>query len=452
MTKRRMLVLGSLLGMVFFVSGSACALSLSNNIEQYNLPEKWSSHWQYAKKITIRETINPPRKLVPIDIQLLFPYEHITNPANEIRVITFNEQNEEWIEIPSQVYNISEYTQVRENISIATKSCRISFIARLQGKTTKEYFILYGNPKAVAPQYKTDLSLKKTKDEFSVDNLYMRCTFDLKSGQIFEIFVKMGVNETINHIFNGRQEVVHWNPDVKSPGRGWGSTRHWNPPPQLSIISGPVFVEISRSGAIPGYPEIVASVTYRIYSESPYIESMTTLEVIKDIPVTALRNDEMVFSPGLFTHVAWKKFNGNINEKLLCSKPIGPFGNIARLAQEQPWISFFNPHRRAAIGSIRLSYAVFLRGGGTPPISYSGTYIYSSPSYIYWVRGLVYPHAAGYTTAPIILPKGSIYHERNAYLIYLLSNESQHNRFCNIESYANELINPVFIEWDIKVQ
>ena len=257
----------------------------------------------------------------------------------------------------------------------------------------------------------------------------------------------MGLNEKINHTApSGKKQVVHWNPGCFTPGRQWSHTFIWEPPPESSVTVGPIFVEVKRSGELPWIPEVSVSVTYRIYSENPYIEESSLIEIGKDLYVLALRNDEFVFSHGRFSHVAWSEPDGTVREKPLSSPPVGPHDNVLRLSAAERWISFFSPNSPTGIGTIRLFYGNFLRGGGRPTTCYEGTYIYNSPpNYIYWVRGLVYPFGSVHERDAVLVPEGNLYAEKNAYIVYRVG-EGEKTRFAEIERYAKGLNSPVFVE------
>lgn len=414
---------------------------LAAEAELSPLPEKWAA-WKHSRTIVVRNRAGCERVSAPVDVCLGFPYEEIGDPANEIRVVTIDEKNQ-WKEIPCQVYNVSAF----EKKGQTNKSCNISFLADLPAKGKRTYRLLYGNPQASLPQYHTDLEVKGKGMGLKIENSCLVCELHKICGQIVEITAKMGLNEEISHIApSGEKRVIHWNPDCFVPGRQWSHTFDWDSPPESSVTVGPIFAEMRRSGGLPWIPEASVSVTYRIYSQNPYIEESSIIEIKEDLYALALRNDELVFSAGRFSHVAWSESDGTVHELPLSLPLVGTHGEVLRLSAAEPWISFFNLNSPTGIGTIRLSYGNFLQGGGQATICEEGTYIYNSaPAYIYWVRGVVYPSGFMHRRGAVLLRKGSLYVEKNAYIVYRVG-KNDNNRFAEIERYAKELNSPLLVE------
>ena len=109
------------------------------------------------------------------------------------------------------------------------------------------------------------------------------------------------------------------------------------------------------------------------------------------------------------------------------------------------WISFFSPNSPTGIGTIRLFYGNFLRGGGQATTCYEGTYVYNSPpNHVYWVRGLVYPFGSVHGLDAVLVQEGNLYAEKNAYVIYRVGKKKE-NRFVEMEHYAKRRNSPPLV-------
>ena len=172
---------------------------------------------------------------------------------------------------------------------------------------------------------------------------------------------------------------MHWNPCVFVPARGWMHSFAWDPPEKYEIETGPIFTEIRRSGPFPLIPEVHLGVTYRIFTNRAYVESGTTVQVRDDIGVVAIRNDQLIFRNGTFTHVGWDENGRPVTKSLDAYKSVNRHGDILRLADTVPWVTFYNPTtgwapQRCVTLSPRSARKALRRFSSTmPPISPTAT-------------------------------------------------------------------------------
>jgi hypothetical protein len=305
----------------------------------------------------------------------------------------------------------------------------ITFFDEAPGAGDAEYELLYGNPDAEPPSFKTDLQVTGTKPAWTVENNVMIVQFhgrnkslpentNKDSGQISRVTLKKRPDTPVST----SEGVLHWNPGIFVPIRGWIHSFAWDPPEVCEITRGPLFVEIRRSGIFPGIPEARLSITYRVFSNRSYIESGTVIEIADDIGVVALRNDEMIFSEGFFSHVGWNRNGIPIVKRLDEYSPVNQHGDILRFRDDTPFITLFNPEKGIGAATVRVEYANIGPGGAPPTLFDNATYV-SNGHLQYWFRPLIYFHIDWDRKQLITVPRGSVYSERNLYFFYQAGKE-----------------------------
>jgi len=371
---------------------------------------KWDN-WKYRLPIKLTHRSGKTSGIVPVDVTFSMFAEQCPNPEREIRLIIKTPNGEK--EIPFQLSMLSRWTKDTDGSkSRATLNGTITFFDDAQGDSDAEYFLLYGNPKAAAPSYPSDLKVSGDGPSWTVEN--SRITVKLHtSGQIASVTLKAKPEVPITP----QTGIMHWNPGVYIPTRYWAHSFAWDPPEVCEVEKGPLFVEIRRSGIFPDIPEIHLSVIYRIFTGRTYVESGTVMKVQDDIGVVALRNDELVFDSGFFTHAAWSKNNMTIKKQLKDYEPVNRHGDILRIPDTTSFVTLFNPSRGIGAASIRAAYSNIGPAGKTPVLFDNATYI-TNGKLQYWFRPLVYFHVEWSRQQLITVPKGSVYTERNLYLFY----------------------------------
>ncbi|MCE5251786.1 hypothetical protein LLG96_16375 [bacterium] len=384
--------------------------------------QTWNA-WKFRMPITLTGRDTETAGLVPVDVTFSLYAHQCTSPEKEIRLILMTKEGEK--EIPFQLSGLSTWTKDTDGRrSSPTVNGMITFFDEKNGADDAEYALLYGNPDAKTPDYPTDLKITGKKPAWTVENSAMTVQFhgrnqslpentNKDSGQISRVTLKKHSEIP----FATSEGVLHWNPGIFVPSRGWIHSFAWDPPEKCEITQGPLFVEIRRSGIFPGIPEARLSITYRIFTNRSYVESGTVVEILDDIGVVALRNDEMIFPKGFFSHVAWESNRTPVVKRLDEFTPVNQHGDILRLRDDTPFVTFFSPDKSIGAASVREEYATIGPGGAPPTLFDNATYV-SNGDLQYWFRPLVYFHIDWDRKQLITVPKGSVYSERNIYFFY----------------------------------
>jgi|Deesub1362B_J571_1020462.scaffolds.fasta_scaffold00001_61 hypothetical protein len=248
-----------------------------------------------------------------------------------------------------------------------------------------------------------------------VRNKYLSLEFHPQSGQLntFE-----DLKQKIR-LFN-KVGVLHWNPGVHIPGIAWDHSFNWNPPPSFKELVGRYLYISTRRGRLQRIKDVRLEVRYILETGTPYFISETLLTVKKDLGVSAIRNDEMVFYHELFDTLIYKDKQGRVVKKTLQPNPSFPDGLVYVAPDDVDWVGLVNSQQRFGFFSLRLAYAhpsLDLAGSW---LNKPGTYFYAPANgkYVYWVRPLLYTWSE-YPTRNLLtyVPAGSQFYEKNAYLI-----------------------------------
>jgi len=410
----------------------------------------WDARWKNYRPIVLREKDGLKRELEPVDVSFAVPwFDRPTTDdlAREIRVMEVNTRTGACTEIPSQTYAVTPLAAKGDGAGEAGVRCNVAFLATVPANATKVYLAFYGNPKAAAPKYKTDLRVSGAGAGQVWENAHARYSFDAKSGQLIEVFMK-GVEKTFCHGRKGGSTAMHWNPDCYSRPRPWAYTHKWNIPESGNIreIRGPIFCQTTRWGALEAnMPEVESWVTYRLYAGNPELHMSSLMEVVQDIECTAIRNDEIVLNATDVTHYAFKDTNGKVTEapkgtsEKIDRKLVGP------LDLDLPWVCLYDRKDRCGLGSVHVSQDFGHRYGKLAATDKAGIYFHLNEAGIcYWFRAYVMelwkPHDA-------VLEKGAFYSETNAYLPFKLNAGSDPLK--GFSERAERLLHPLMTsaEW-----
>jgi len=372
---------------------------------------KWDA-WKYRMPIVLTRRDARTAGLIPVDVTFSLFADRCKAPEREIRLVLETPEGEK--EVPFQLSRLTRWTKDTDGEkSLPTLNGMITFFDTAPGGGDARYFLLYGNPSAEAPEYPTDLKVTGEGPAWTIENGGMTVRLH-KSGQISSVTLKSNPDTPIAP----QTERMHWNPGVYVPTRHWAHAFDWDPPEKYELEKGPLFVEIRRSGVFPKIRDVHLSITYRIFAGRTFIESGTVLRVLDDIGVVALRNDELVFDEGFFTHAAWGNPDGPAKIIRLDEyEPVNTHGDILRLPDTTPFVTLFDPAKGVGAASVRMELSKIDPGGGPPVLFDNSTYI-ANGHYQYWFRPLVYFHVGWDRKQLITVPEGSIYSERNLYLFY----------------------------------
>lgn len=368
--------------------------------------------WKYRMplKLTHRSVRTIPE--IPVDATFSLFADQCADPEREIRLILAEGGTEK--EIPFQLSHLSRWTRNTDGEkSLPTLNGVITFFDAASGDGTAEYFILYGNPGATKPSYPTDIRISGERPAWTIDNGVMTVRLHT-SGQFASVRLK---NNPTTPIETTQTGIMHWNPGVYIPTVHWAHAFDWNPPEVCEIEEGPLFVEIRRSGVFPKIPSVHLSITYRIFGGETYIESSTALRVIEDTGVVALRNDELVFDKGFFSHVAWNDGRETTIRRLDSYTPVNRHGDILRLADTTPFITLFDPVRGVGAATIRKRLSDIGPGAEKAVLFDNASYV-TNGDMQYWFRPRVYFHVDWDRKQLITVPAGSVYSEENLYYFY----------------------------------
>ncbi|MCX6560131.1 MAG: hypothetical protein NTZ26_06395 [Candidatus Aminicenantes bacterium] len=239
--------------------------------------------------------------------------------------------------------------------------------------------------------------------------------FSPQSGQILTIEDPMAGVKLYN-----KAGVIHWNPDVFTPGIAWDHSFDWNPPQSFAEKNGPLVYLNARKGPMPHIKDVFLEVKYTLAQGAPYFIAETRTRVDKDLGVIALRNDEMVLFKELFDTIVYEDANKILVKKPLRELPDKPFGLAHIAPTDLDWVGLVNDKAGYGFFCLRLETSVSnLEAGGGLPLK-AGTYFYapSDGDYVYWVRPWLYTWGEFATSTTLTaLPAGSLFYEKNAYLI-----------------------------------
>ena len=146
-----------------------------------------------------------------------------------------------------------------------------------------------------------------------------------------------------------------------------------------------------------------------------------------------LRNDEMTMD-SLFTHVNYMHPDGKTGTVALYNNQELQELEQDPIHDDAAWLFFYNDDLNYGFGSIRIDYDNTNIHGEPSPLYKQHTKITpSSGNGRYWNRRLVHD----YNT---LIPEGSRYTEKNAYLVFKAHPEDPSRE---IEEYRKRLMNPL---------
>ncbi len=393
---------------------------------------KWSA-WKYRMPVKLTHRDPQTADLAPVDVTFSLFADQCRRPEREIRLILKTGNTEK--EIPFQLSKLRAWTQdIDGERSRPTLNGMITFFDEAAGSADAEYFILHGNPDAEAPSYPTDLKVSGTGPAWTVENSVMKVELH-SSGQLSAVTLADNPGTPVAP----ETDIIHWNPGVFIPTRYWAHSFAWDPPEYFKVTGqGPIFVEIERSGIFPRIPEVHLSITYRFFAGRSYVESGTVMRVRDDVGVVALRNDELVFNPGFFTHVGWEKDGGPFVSRLSEYEPVNRHGDILRLSDTVPYVTLLNPSTGIGAATVRVDYANIGPKGGPPRLFDNATYV-ANGDLQYWFRPLIYFHVDWDRKQLITVNQGSVYSERNLYYFYTAASNGSID---NVAALSRAVRNP----------
>ena len=275
-------------------------------------------------------------------------------------------------------------------------------------------------------------NIRISDDGSSLENQTYKATFsmedDPRGGQINGIFLKNFSNKMLKrgHI------AMHWAPNFsKTDGDGYFNMEDFPPSSENTIETGLYQIMKTRSGRTDTIPEIYVKGKYTFLAGLPYFIFESTMTMEEEVSLKLLRNDEMTMD-SLFTHVAYQKEDGTLSSLQLYDAELDSLENN-HIPDDSGFVAFYNTDYGYGLASIRLEYDNTNSDGNPSPLFNPHTKISRSQGNgRYWNRVLI----DSATTAP----KGSRYHEKNAYLVFEVDQAVPEKQ---IQYYAERLKHPL---------
>ena len=256
---------------------------------------------------------------------------------------------------------------------------------------------------------------------------------DTRGGQVLNLELK-GFNNQLLH--RNHRTPIHWAPNFsKSDSDRYYTMESLSPSSKNRIEGyGPYIITKTRAGETDSVPEIHVEGKYTFYAGLPYFEFSSTMTVTQDVELSLLRNDEMTMD-SLFTHIIFAKPDNSIINLSLYDEELDVLEK-EHITDDTPWLAFYNKDKGYGFGSIRLEYDNTNLDGNASPLHKPYTKISKSVGNgRYWNRILV-------ADTILAIPKGSRYHEKNAYFIFNADSEKPEDE---VLYYSERLNHPLVV-------
>ena len=426
----------------FFLTFAFASAAIAGPLAAQTDP--WQA-WKHRLPIVLTQRDASTAGLLPVDVTFSMFASEIGDPAKEIRLVLKTPAGEK--EVPFQLSRLVKWERDTDGVkSLPTVSGMVTFFDTAQGSGPAEYALLYGNPAAQAPVYPTDLRVSGTSPAWVIENSRMVVRLhgrnpnngdvtkavrpitaggwkvqpahgtNFDSGQLARVDLKARPNWPLAP-YSG---VMHWEPGIFIPVRGWLHVFEWDPPPVCEIEQGPLFVEVRRSGPFPRVPEVKASVVYRIFTNRAYVESGTRIDVLEPVGVVSIRNNDMVFDNLTFSHMVFPLDGQPVIRDLEDYPRVSPNGDVLRIDDDIPYFALLNPAEKIGVGTIKDMYAN-VGPDGEPPVLLDNSFYLSNngrEGLMFFFRPLVYFNIGFDRKQLIQVPKGTVYAERNLFLFF----------------------------------
>ncbi|MCL5743612.1 MAG: hypothetical protein M1541_06755, partial [Acidobacteria bacterium] len=380
----------------------------------------WARGWKYCKVLSLEEAAGLERSGEPVEVCLAFHGGQCDSLEREIRVARVKEPGATLEEVSCQVSQ-----EVRRG---ALRYCRVCFLADAAPRARSNWLVFYGNPDAELTAYPSDLTARGEGYGLDIENDYYVATLSRQMGQLERLKLK---REHGMELFSGGEG--HGEP----PGIDWahdyvGSNNfqkfritNWEACPDYEVIRGPLCVTVRRWGFphSPVHPLFTPSrihffVEYRFYAGAPYFMKEGSMEVIKDLEITYLRDDEWVFSGYSFTDTLWMGADGKLRT-----------GPVDKGAENDLWaVGFFNRVSRDAFIGLFLKH----EAEGVSGLTHTG-----APMLHYRWHGAVWSRALLQNAR---LAAGAALRQKNAYLVAPFP---EAGAAAMVEGWRNRLLHPL---------
>jgi hypothetical protein len=423
----------------------------------------WDAAWPRYVSIVLKETVGLPRQGEPVHLTLGVFADDVTDPAAELRVVTYDPQHPKaggdgYVVAPCQVVASTEWRD-KAMLDSVEKDAETGEVVRRYDPTTtvelvfqadmlpyqeKVYQVLYGNPAAEAVALETDLAVTQGEElAQSVATEHYRFGLAANSGAVETVEVLGEGNPILLEHKLETNGAVHWNPGCYAPPTPWVHVSDWEKP-EFEQITGPLMHRTRRYAPLPHMESVTANVSYTFYAGQPYVLMSSLMEVKKEIFVKALRNSELVFNHATLDEFVWLDPLGTVQSLVIEGSKEHPI-HALEIPADTPWMAFISREHKVGFASITLAYENTNIYGDPPSEAQPYIYVQNGP-WIYWSRPLVYPFGGQNLTRVMRARKGSLYLEENAWLPFRLKDGD--DPFEDVKNLAKRLENPLVIhEW-----
>lgn len=357
---------------------------------------QWAEGWSFFHALTLFETVGIERFREPIHAQIATGSQQLLDPWRELRVARVNAETAELNEIPSQLIS-----HVRTG---AEHRCELAFQADVGMHGSATFLIFFGNPNAELPNYSTDLEIRGEGYDLEIENRHFEAQLSSQMGQLERLRYKRehGLELFAGGKGHGEPPTIDWSSDYVDHG-GFQKLRirSWAECPNWEVRRGPVCARVRRWGFphSPVHPIFAPSrmhmdQTYSFYAGLPHFFKHGEMEAVKDLEISAMRDDEWVFSGYSFDQQLWIDRQGVVHE----GKP------PADQANDLWGVGFYHGKSRDAFVALWLKHDADnfegIQHNGSPTLHYDG-------------HGQLW---ARYPARATKLDAGAVFRQRNAYL------------------------------------
>ncbi len=380
----------------------------------------WASGWEWAKPVSLFETIGIARIAEPVELKVAFNLEEIDDPAREIRIAHINPENGQLREVRSQVWDDRRHAGERH--------CRLMFLADVPMHERADYLIVYGNRFAELPRYKSDLTNTGEGYGLDIENAHYVARLSRQVGQLERLTYKRqhGLELYAGGKGHGEPPGIDWGHDYVDKGHFQKHRmRNWAECPNFEVVKGPLCVRVRRWGFphSPLHPVFTPArmhmdQTYTFFAGQPYFLKEGRMDNVQEHRIEAMRDDEWVFSGYSFNHQLWIDAQGKLHE-----------GEVPAEQADNLWgVGFYHDVSRDAFIALRLDHSAVgydePAHGGVPTLHYDG-------------HGQLWSR---YPAETRTMPAGASIRQKNAYTVSPFPTEGAATQ---VETLRHQLMHPL---------
>ncbi len=328
----------------------------------------WARGWAHFKAFSLSEVVGIAREDEPFEFTTACRSDQASDLGREIRVARITSADGVLHEVICQVHD--------ERVRGAERSCRVVIPAEVEAHRSTVYLLFHGNPAAGRPRYVSDLNVEGSGYALDISNAHYHARLSRQMGQLERLTYRRehGLELYAGGKGHGEPPTIDWGHDyVDEEGFQKLRIRNWARCPNHEVVRGPLVTRVRIWGFphSPVHPVYTPSrlhvdVTYTFLAGEPYFVKESRMEAVRDLRISALRDDEWVFSGYSFTDLLWIDSSGKLHE-----------GPVPQNQAEKLWgVGFRHRQSRDAFVALRLEHRAEnyddLRHGGVPTLNYDG--------------------------------------------------------------------------------